>query len=97
MKNKNPSLVKYSKLFDKQRRALPLEVKIAFLEARELFLENPNHPSLRNHSLRNEFSEYRSIDITADYRAIYRKRLERKKEIITFYMIGTHKELYGKK
>lgn len=96
MKNKKPSLVKYTRRFDKQRKALPLEVKIAFLAARELFLENPNHPSLRNHGLKERFVSFRSIDITDDYRAIYNIRNDGGQEIITFYLIGTHEELYGK-
>lgn len=96
MKDENAPLVKYSKLFDKQLKATPFEIKIAFRNARELFLEDPKNPSLRDHSLKRNFSEYRSIDITEDYRAIYKKRLEGNKKVITFYLIGTHEELYGK-
>lgn len=94
MKAEKNSLVRYSILFTKQLKTSPLEIKIAFRQARELFLEDPNHPSLRDHSLKNEFAGYRSIDVTEDYRALYKKRVEGKKEVITFYMIGTHEELY---
>lgn len=97
MKDETNPLVRYSILFTKQLKASPLEIKLAFRQVRELFLEDPDHPSLRNHGLRNEFSGYRSIDVTEDYRAIYRKRIEGKKEIITFYIIGTHEELYKRK
>lgn len=96
MKDKNDPLIKYSQLFNKQRKAVFLEIKIAFREARELFLENPKHPSLRDHTLKEKFAGYRSIDVTEDYRAIYKKNVEGDQEIITFYMIGTHEELYGK-
>ena len=95
MKEKSSPSIIYTKLFNKHRKALPFEVKIAFREARDLFLENPKHPSLRNHSLKSKFQGYRSIDITDDYRAIYKKRIEGDREVITFYLIGTHKELYG--
>lgn len=96
MKDKNYPLIKYSQLFNKQRKAVLLEIKIAFREARELFFENPKHPSLRDHALKEKFAGYRSIDVTEDYRAIYKKNVEGNQEIITFYMIGTHEELYGK-
>lgn len=97
MQDKSNPLVKYSLVFNKQLKTSPLEIKIAFRQVRELFLEDPNHHSLRNHGLRNEFTGYRSIDVTADYRAIYRKKGSGKKEVITFYMIGTHEELYKRK
>ena len=96
MKDEKNPLVKYSDLFNKQRKSLPIEIRIAFIETRDLFLEEPNHPGLRNHALKKRFEGYRSIDVTDDYRAIYRKRMEGEREIIYFYMIGTHKELYGK-
>ena len=96
MKDENAPLIKYSNLFNRQFKAIPLGIKIAFRHTRELFLENPTHPSLRNHGLKNEFAGFQSIDITDDYRAIYRKTINGKKETLTFYLIGTHEELYGK-
>ena len=96
MKNENSTRIKYSKLFNKQHKAIPLVIKKAFRDAFELFLEYPNHPVLRNHGLKQRFQGYRSIDITEDYRAIYKEKHDGNEEIITFYMIGTHEELYGK-
>ncbi len=96
MKDESTLLIKYSKLFNKQRKAVPIDIKIAFKEARELFLYNPIHSSLRDHSLKEKFRGYRSIDITGNYRALYKRKREGKQEVITFYMIGTHEELYGK-
>lgn len=94
MKDESSPLIKYSKLFSKQFKAVPLKVKIAFREARELFLYNPQHISLRDHALKKELQGYRSIDITGDYRAIYKKKIENDREVITFHMIGTHEDLY---
>lgn len=73
MKDGNKPLIKYSKLFNKQRKALSLEIKIAFRDARELFLENPNHSALRNHFLKKKFAGYKSIDVTGDYRALFKE------------------------
>jgi addiction module RelE/StbE family toxin len=37
-----------------------------------LFVEDSNHPSLRNHALKAKFAGLRSIDVTDDWRALYR-------------------------
>jgi addiction module RelE/StbE family toxin len=62
--------------------------KKAFLGALELFVEDPN---LRNSALKAKFAGLRSIDITDDWRALYRWEDQR----IIFVRIGTHDELYG--
>ena len=48
--------------------------------------------TLNNHQLHGEYRQYRSINITADLRLIYRKS-----EDGTFYLItvDTHSNLYG--
>lgn len=82
--------IDYSKKFDKQFRKAPLEIKIAFRERFELFLQNPYHSLLNNHALVGFFSNYRSINITGDWRAIYS---ETREEVI-FKLLGTHSQLY---
>ena len=96
MKNENSPLIKYTPLFNKQRRAASIEIKSAFREAIELFFDNPNHPSLRNHVLREQYAGYRSIDITADWRALFKIRKSKLKTVITFHILGTHAQLYEK-
>lgn len=51
MKDENILLIEYTSRFNKQRKAAPLEIKIAFREAFELFVDDSNHPNLRNHPL----------------------------------------------
>ena len=59
-----------------------------------LFSKNSNDPQLNNHALQRRWKGYRSIDITADWRAIYKER-ELDEEIIAYFVaIGTHKRLY---
>ncbi|MBI2034932.1 MAG: type II toxin-antitoxin system mRNA interferase toxin, RelE/StbE family [Candidatus Levybacteria bacterium] len=59
-----------------------------------LFSNNSNDPQLNNHALQRRWKGYRSIDITADWRAIYKER-ELDEEIIAYFIaIGTHKQLY---
>lgn len=86
--------VEFSSLFDKKLRKLPAEIIISFKETLELFLENPNHERLRRHFLKEKFAGYQSIDITDDYRALFREEKTKNAITVKFHLIGTHKELY---
>jgi addiction module RelE/StbE family toxin len=83
--------IEFAPLFTKQRKAAPIEIKQAFRYALDLFSEDPNHPALRNHFLTGKYAGFRSIDVTEDWRALYRREPER----IIFVELGTHEELYG--
>jgi addiction module RelE/StbE family toxin len=87
--------IDFSHLFNQQRNVAPLPIKIAFREALELFLADPFHPALRNHALQEKFSGYRSIDVTSDWRAIYRETRTGEVTVIVFVLLGTHEKLYG--
>jgi addiction module RelE/StbE family toxin len=88
---KNKLRIEFTPLFNKQRKAAPLVIKLAFRDALDLFAENPNHPALRNHPLTGKYAGFCSIDVTEDWRALYREEKER----IMFADLGTHEELYG--
>lgn len=94
MKDENIPLIEYSALFNKQRKAAPLEIKIAFREALELFLDDTNHPNLRNHALREKYAGFRSINVTEDWRALFKIRKTKFKIVVTFHVLGTHAQLY---
>lgn len=94
MKEENFPLIKYTPLFTKQRKAAPLEIKTAFREALELFLDNPDNQYLRNHALHEKFAGFRSINITDDWRALFKIRKSKTQTIITFHILGTHAQLY---
>ena len=83
--------MEFSPLFIKRITEAPIEIKIAFREALELFLSNPNHDALRNHPLTGKYAGTHSIDVTDDWRALYRNERER----IIFVELGTHDQLYG--
>src|SRR3954463_12182464 len=74
---KNTPRIEFAPLFNKQRTAAPIEIKQALRETLELFLENPMHEALRNHWLTEEYAGTWSIDVTADWRALYRKDQEK--------------------
>lgn len=96
MKDEKTLRIEYTELFSDQLKKAPLEIKIAFKETRELFLDNPDHPNLRNHALREKYADYRSIDITDDWRALFKISTSKLKTVITFHILGTHDHLYGK-
>lgn len=92
--NKKLARIDYSKVFDKQLRRTPLKIKIAFRNRLELFLKQPFHPLLNNHSLSGKLSGYRSINVTGDWRAIYSIADKEETKVTVFEMIGTHSQLY---
>jgi addiction module RelE/StbE family toxin len=85
--------IDFTNLFNQQRKEAPLTIKIALREALEIFLEDPTADVLRNHVLSVPGKKYFgiwSIDVTSDWRALYRKEGER----IIFIALGTHDQLY---
>jgi mRNA-degrading endonuclease YafQ of YafQ-DinJ toxin-antitoxin module len=69
-------------------------MKAAFAQTVDLFLADPQNPFLRNHSLRDKFEGFRSINVTEDMRAVFKESKSGKRRVITFHMLGTHDELY---
>ena len=80
-----------SKQFDKELSRLSPKVRVAFLSKFELFAANEYDEILHNHKLHPPFENYRSINITGDYRLIYKKI---NPTSILLYRIGTHSQLY---
>ena len=89
-------IIKYSPLFFKTLKKLDVRIRKSFKERILLFAKNPNDPQLDNHPLKREYRGLRSIDITADFRAIYEEKRDGEEETAYFVLIGTHKQLYGK-
>ena len=79
---------KFSKLYTKA----PLKIKSSFDRRLLLFFENKFHPLLNNHAFAGKYSGYRSINVTGDWRAIYR---EFGNELIYFDLLDTQSNLYG--
>lgn len=88
-------IIKYSPFLVSQLKKVDVRIRKSFKEAITKFSKNPQDSQLRNHSLKREYLGYRSINITADWRAIYEQKQEGKKLIAYFVLFGTHKELYG--
>jgi len=88
--------IEFSPLFDKKLRTLPKDIIIAFKSTLEVLRETPNNSSLRRHFLKEKYAGYQSVDVTEDYRVIFREENRESLVIIKFHIIGTHEELYGK-
>ncbi len=80
------------KNFEKKFRKLQPGVKQKFRERRDLFLENPFHPLLRNHPLMSNREGQWSINITGDWRVAY---IWKAHDTVVFLDIDTHSNLYG--
>jgi addiction module RelE/StbE family toxin len=83
--------IKFSKVFKKQYKASPSKIQAKFDKALGIFMNNKFDNSLNNHQLKGEFKNYRSINITGDWRAIYTTK---ENQIYFFVMLGTHSQLY---
>ncbi len=87
-------IIKSKKSFDKSYSKMDTKIKIKFKEKLKIFENNPFNKNLNNHSLNWEYEWCRSIDITWDFRAIFKELSSWKYEFIEFINIWTHSQLY---
>ncbi len=71
---------------------LPQDLQSKAWERLDLLHDESASPLLNDHALHAPYDGYRSINITGDYRLIYRKVAL---DAIELHAIGTHAELYG--
>ena len=77
--------------FKKAYLKLPKKLKDTVDKKLFLFAKNPYDSILNNHLLIGKYKNYRSINITGDYRAIYK---EISKDKVIFVKLGSHSKLY---
>ena len=83
--------VRFHRNFRRGYAKLPAKLRNQFKKRLKLFLEDPFNPLLQNHALHGEWQQFRSINVTGDFRAIYRMLGQSSAE---FVLIGTHSGLY---
>lgn len=83
--------IKLHKNFTKQYLKLKTTQKEKFKERRNLFLQDEFNPILNNHSLNGKYLGCRSINVTGDLRAIFKKEDNN----VIFVSLGSHSNLYG--
>lgn len=84
-------IAQFHKNFEKQYKKLPSKQKERFKEKIAIFLRDEFNPILNNHPLKGKYNGYRSINVTGDLRAIYKRESG---ERIIFVTIDKHSNLY---
>lgn len=90
-------IIRYSPLFLRTLKKVDVQIHKSFKERILIFSKNPHDLELNNHPLREPYKGLRSIDVTADWRAIYEEKHDLREEVTYFVILGTHEELYGKR
>ncbi len=85
----------YTSNFLQQLKKANVRIRKAFKQRVKIFTKRMNDPILNNHPLKNEYQGYNSIDITNDYRAIFKTAVQEGDKVVYFTLFGTHEELYG--
>ena len=80
------------RIFERQYKKLPQVLRNKIWERLSLLVADDLHPLLNDHKLGPPYDAYRSINITGDYRLVY-KRI--KKDTYYLRAVGTHHQLYG--
>jgi addiction module RelE/StbE family toxin len=82
--------IKFHKNFKKKFKKISLKIQEQFYERLDLFFQDKFNKILNNHSVDKAFVNCRSINVSGDYRAVYKDE----GDVIVFITIGTHSELY---
>jgi addiction module RelE/StbE family toxin len=81
------------KLLDKLKKQ-DVRIQKSFKRAIDLFSKDPTNSELNNHDLHRVWEGFRSIDVTADWRAIYQEAGDEDEPLAYFVALGIHRELY---
>jgi len=87
-------IITSNKRFNKLFLKLPNKIKDKFKERVIIFEFNQFNLVLNNHKLFGKYDGCWSINVTGNYRAIYKILIGEEKEVCVFIAIGTHSELY---
>ena len=83
--------IRVHKKFIKGYNKLTTSQQKKFKERRNLFIGDEFNPILNNHALTGKYQGFRSINISGDLRAIFR----REKDSVLFAALDKHSNLYG--
>ena len=87
---------KSTQKFDKQFKQLDLKTSKQAEKSIELFISDPNHPFLRYKKIQGTDNFY-EIRVNMSVRIIIEVTSEANDQINTFYIIGTHDEVFPPK
>ena len=83
--------VHFHRNFRRSYAKLPMKVRAQFKKRLKLFLESPFDPLLNNHALHGTWGQFRSINVTGDFRALFRMFGS---DSVEFILIDRHGNLY---
>jgi addiction module RelE/StbE family toxin len=85
-------VIHHDRVFERQLKKLSQELQKRLGERLNLLMRDASNPLLNDHKIGPPYEAYRSINITGDYRLVY-KRIGQD----TYYLraVGTHHQLYG--
>ena len=81
-----------NRIFKRQFQKLEPRMRARVRERIDMLVIDEFNPVLNNHNLGPPYESYRSINITGDWRLVYR-RIET--DIYYLRAVGTHHQLYG--
>ena len=84
-------IIRFHRNFEKQLGKLKKGERAKLKGRIEIFLADEYNPLLNNHPLKGKYQGYRSINISGDIRAVY-KRWD--KNVAVFIAIDEHSKLY---
>lgn len=82
--------VRFHRNFKKRFRKISVKIQEQFNERLELFMRDKFSGMLNNHSVEGYYPNCRSINVSGDYRAIFKD----KGDTVIFITIGNHSDLY---
>jgi len=80
------------RVFERQYKKLSNELQKKVGERLALLIVDERNPLLNDHKLNPPFEGYRSINISGDYRLVYKKLAP---DVYFLRAVGTHHQLFG--
>jgi len=84
--------IDFSKTALKHIAKLSTSVRNQLTKRLHLFIDDPDSPQLHRHKLKGEYNGYVSINISGDYRLVYKELSPNHVYVVA---IGTHSQLYS--
>ncbi len=84
--------IEYKNEFTKHFNKAPAKIQLAFKDRLKIFIADPFNLFLNNHGLSGKYQGLRSVNITGDWRAIFREAGDYR--LVIFETLGTHSQLY---
>lgn len=84
--------IKYAKKFIKMHAKAPAKIQKAFCKRLKIFKKDSYNAILNNHWLSGEYKGLKSINITGDWRVIFKEY--EKDDLVIFMLFGMHSQLY---